>query len=63
MLNQVIAAFGKSRSIRVDKSSQLTSREFDLWAYAKGVILDFSRRGKPTKGNCNILSAKVIRAM
>ncbi len=24
------------------------SRELDLWAYAKGVTLDFSRPGKPT---------------
>lgn len=23
-------------------------REFDLWAYANGVVLDFSRPGKPT---------------
>ena len=48
MLNQAVAAFGKPRSIRVDNGSQFTSREFDLWAYASGVILDFSRPGKPT---------------
>jgi hypothetical protein len=35
-------------SIRVDNGSQLTSREFDLWAYVNGVIVDFSRPGKPT---------------
>jgi putative transposase len=33
----------------VDNGSQFTSREFDLWAYANGVILDFSRPGKPTE--------------
>ena len=48
MLDQAIAAFGKPRSIRVDNGSQFTSRAFDLWAYANGVILDFSRPGKPT---------------
>lgn len=48
MLNQAVAAFGKPRSIRVDNGSQFTSREFDLWAYANGVIVDFSRPGKPT---------------
>jgi putative transposase len=48
MLNQAVAAFGQPRSIRVDNGSQFTSREFDLWAYANGVILDFSRPGKPT---------------
>jgi putative transposase len=32
----------------VDQSSQFTSRELDLWAYAHGVTLDFGRPGKPT---------------
>jgi putative transposase len=32
----------------VDQGSQFTSKELDLWAYANGVILDFSRPGKPT---------------
>lgn len=48
MLDRAVAAFGKPRSIRVDNGSQFTSREFDLWAYANGVIIDFSRPGKPT---------------
>jgi putative transposase len=43
MLDRAVAAFGKPRSIRVDNGSQFTSREFDLWAYANGVVLDFSR--------------------
>ena len=47
-LNHAVAAFGKPQSIRVDNGSQFTSREFDLWAYANNVILDFSRPGKPT---------------
>src|SRR5690554_4775658 len=28
--------------------SEFVSRDMDLWAYQKGVILDFSRPGKPT---------------
>jgi len=28
--------------------SEFISRDRDLWAYQKGVVLDFSRRGKPT---------------
>jgi putative transposase len=32
----------------VDNGSQFSSREFDLWAYANGVILDLSRPVKPT---------------
>ena len=27
---------------------EFISRELDLWAYMKGVTLDFSRLGKPT---------------
>jgi Integrase core domain len=34
--------------IRVDQGSQFTSKELDLWAYANGITLDFSRPGKPT---------------
>ncbi len=27
---------------------EFISRDLDLWAYHKGVVLDFSRPGKPT---------------
>ena len=42
------AAPMKIIKLLTDNGSQFTSREFDLWAYANGVILDFSRPGKPT---------------
>ena len=32
----------------VDQGSEFVSRDLDLWAYVKGVTLDFSRPGKPT---------------
>ena len=35
-------------TIRVDQGSQFTSKELDLWAYANGITLDFSRPGEPT---------------
>jgi hypothetical protein len=35
-------------SIQVDQGSELISRDLDLWAYTRGVTLDFSRPGKPT---------------
>jgi putative transposase len=35
-------------TIRVDQGSQSTSKELDLWAYANGITLNFSRPGKPT---------------
>jgi len=30
------------------QGSEFVSRDLDLWAYVKGVTLDFSRPGKPT---------------
>lgn len=47
-LQRVCAAVGYPRIIRVDQGSEFVSRDLDLWAYAKGVTLDFSRPGKPT---------------
>jgi putative transposase len=47
-LEQVCATVGYPKSIRVDQGSEFISRDLDLWAYAKGVTLDFSRPGKPT---------------
>ena len=34
--------------IRVDQGTEFVSRDLDLWAYQRGVTLDFSRPGKPT---------------
>lgn len=39
---------GYPKTIRVDQGSEFVSRDLDLWAYAKGVTLDFSRPEKPT---------------
>jgi len=36
------------RGVSVDQGSEFISRDLDLWGYQKGVILDFSRPGKPT---------------
>ena len=47
-LNGACAATGYPKTIRVDQGSEFVSRDLDLWAYAKGVTLDFSRPGKPT---------------
>ncbi|GAB4073137.1 hypothetical protein GCM10028812_52870 [Ancylobacter sonchi] len=47
-LESVCAKVGYPRTIRVDQGSEFISRDLDLWAYAKGVTLDFSRPGKPT---------------
>jgi putative transposase len=47
-LDRTCAAVGYPKTIRVDQGSEFISRDLDLWAYARGVVLDFSRPGKPT---------------
>ena len=39
---------GSPKCIRVDNGPEFVSRHLDLWAYQRGVELDFSRPGKPT---------------
>ncbi len=47
-LERVRRNVGYPKTIRVDQGTEFVSRDLDLWAYAKGVTLDFSRPGKPT---------------
>ncbi len=47
-LERICARTGYPKMIRVDQGSEFISRDMDLWAYQKGVTLDFSRPGKPT---------------
>ncbi len=47
-LERVCREHGYPQSIRVDQGSEFVSRDLDLWAYQKDVVLDFSRPGKPT---------------
>ena len=47
-LERVCGQVGYPKTIRVDQGSEFVSRDLDLWAYANGVTLDFSRPGKPT---------------
>jgi putative transposase len=39
---------GLPQRIHCDNGTEFVSAAMDLWAYTNGVILDFSRRGKPT---------------
>jgi putative transposase len=39
---------GLPQRIYCDNGTEFVSAALDLWAYTNGVILDFSRRGKPT---------------
>jgi len=47
-LDRVCGWIGYPKTIRVDQGSEFISRDMDLWAYQRGVTLDFSRPGKPT---------------
>ncbi len=47
-LDEACRRVGYPKTIRVDQGSEFVSRDLDLWAYAHGVTLDFSRPGKPT---------------
>lgn len=47
-LNLAVKRYGRPECIRVDNGPEFISKELDLWAYARGVQLDFSRPGKPT---------------
>ena len=39
---------GFRAAIRFDQGTEFVSRDLDVWAYQRGVTLDFSRPGKPT---------------
>ena len=47
-LERICKTVGYPKTIRVDQRSEFISRDLDIWAYQKGVVLDFSRPGKPT---------------
>jgi putative transposase len=48
VLERVGREVGFPATIRVDQGTEFVSRDLDLWAYQRGVTLDFSRPGKPT---------------
>jgi putative transposase len=48
VLERVGREIGLPAAIRVDQGTEFVSRDLDLWAYQRGVTLDFSRPGKPT---------------
>lgn len=47
-LNNIVSKRGLPQQLRCDNGSEFISKILDQWAYANGVKLDFSRRGKPT---------------
>lgn len=48
VLEKVSREVGLPATIRVDQGTEFVSRDLDIWAYQRGVTLDFSPPGKPT---------------
>ena len=42
-----VLTLSSSKDLSIANGQEFISRDFDLWAYANKVILDFSRHGKP----------------
>ena len=47
-LNRVCRKAGYPKTLRADQGSKFVSRDMDLWAYQRELVLYFSRPGKPT---------------
>jgi putative transposase len=48
VLEKVCVQVGYPTTIRVDQGTEFVSRDLNLWAYTRGVTLDFSRPGRLT---------------
>ena len=48
VLNRLVRERGAPKHLFADNGSEFTGHMIDLWAYHRGVSLDFSRPGKPT---------------
>ena len=48
VLDQLVRARGKPKSLRVDNGPEFAGRLLDHWAYLNKVEIDFSRPGTPT---------------
>jgi putative transposase len=52
-LDRVCSKVGYPKTIRVDNGPEFISRDLDLRAYRRGVVLAFSRPGKPPENAFN----------
>jgi putative transposase len=46
-LDRIIEQRGKPEAIRTDNGPEFTSRELELWAYSKGITIQYIQPGKP----------------
>ena len=48
ILSRIATERGAPKRIHCDNGSEFAGRLVDFWAYANGVVMEFSRPGKPT---------------
>jgi putative transposase len=48
-LEQAIKGYGKPNVITCDNGTEFTSNQFDAWAHARAIAIDFITPGKPTQ--------------
>lgn len=48
LTGKIQGTFSNNRHLIGSQGRRFTSKKLDMWAYANGVTLDFSRPGKPT---------------
>ena len=46
-LDRATQCYGIPERIQLDNGPEFVSKEVDLWAYARGVVLDYSMPGRP----------------
>lgn len=59
-LEQACRKIGYPKTIRVDNGSKFISRDMDLWAYQRGVILELAT---PPFGSPALLSPQITRSL
>ena len=57
-LDRICRQTGYPKTIHVDQGSAFVSRDMDVWAYQRGVTLDFSMPGKPTDNTFTLRRGK-----
>ena len=48
ILSRIATERGAPKRIHCDNGSEFAGRLVDLWAYTNGVVMEYSRPGKPT---------------
>ena len=61
VLERVCRQIGVPATLRVDRGTEFVSRDLDLWAYQRGVTLDFSRPAEGSPGRWNQIASTALK--